>query len=172
MWLKKYSSFGECITDHFTRYQTGGQWPSAFDVIKRADFTSDDIDIALRTGTHTPTDAEKKEANKTQTWCVPYNTDIDVPGSGFTDGKNHYGEILFNNMNDQKIHFAAALNNRISQNNMTIAIASGLLASKDINLSDEMKTFLGFEIIAAKAQNAKLQGIVDQLQPKDTSAKK
>jgi len=115
LYVKKYASYEDCIKDHFKGFTPQGHWPLFSDIVKKDSFTFSDIDDALNTGACTPSKQERNSG------VYPYNSDLDVNGSGFTDGKNHYGEILLEkNYPGVKKGFITALQYQIAQNNSLI----------------------------------------------------
>lgn len=101
--VKDYSKVGgfkASMDDYFQKINSH-QW-SGFDLIKKIDFTYDDIDKAFNTGAYYPT---KKELHDGK---YVYNADIDK-----NDKKNHYGKFLYNQMSSVKKRMLEALDYRI-----------------------------------------------------------
>jgi|GEM_PF-3359985 RHS repeat-associated protein len=123
--LKDFSNSGKyagSLQYYFKRNET--KWPNFMTLIKKDNFTSDDIDQAFNTGADYPT------ADQLMKGTYAYNSDMDAAGN------NHYGTALFKQIATTKRRLIASLDYQIAANTKTIAdintkLATGKLSKED-----------------------------------------
>ncbi len=149
--VKDYSNAGGytgALTDYFNKIDK--TWPDFKAVIAKKDFTSNDIDKALNTGSSYPTDAERMKGK------YAYNADLDAAGN------NNYGTALFKQMNVVKNRLIKSIDYQIEQNNSQIKQIDSNLATVVI-LTEKGRADLTTQKETLINQNAKLTTVKTEI---------
>ncbi len=96
--VKDYSNLGgyeAAINDYFKKAKS--RWPKWTDVLSQNDFTSEDIDKALNTGSYYPSKEDRQNGK------YAYCGDLDE------NGESHYGESLIKQFSSTKKRFKDSL---------------------------------------------------------------
>jgi RHS repeat-associated protein len=171
--IRDYSNKGQfkgSIDDYISNISA--KWPLLLTALKKKDFTSDDVDAALYTGSH----YEKKEV-RNKTGHLSYNAD-DISKDEKTNN-NRYGAKLIAQMETLKTRLIASIDYQTTQNNTKIAQleteikvilknAPNYLPLPEYSLDNSSKAKLDSlktEQNNLKAQNAKLLKVKSDVQP-------
>ena len=107
--VKDYSNLGgyeAAINDYFKKAKS--RWPKWTDVLSQNDFTSEDIDKALNTGSYYPSKEDRQ--NGKYAYC----------GDLGENGESHYGESLIKQFSSTKKRFKDSLIYQINANEKII----------------------------------------------------
>ena len=107
--VKDYSNLGgyeAAINDYFKKAKS--RWPKWTDVLSQNDFTSEDIDKALNTGSYYPSKEDRQNGK------YAYCGDLDE------NGESHYGESLIKQFSSTKKRFKDSLIYQINANEKII----------------------------------------------------
>lgn len=153
--IRDYSKKGgweASITDYFEGKER--KWPDVTELIKKEDFTADDIDQAFYTGAH----FEKKE-QRNKTGHNAYNAnDISKDESV---NNNKYGQHLLKQINDFKKRFLASLEYQIKKNDEEIKDSKILVNS--IVVTNDAKEKLKAKMVSLQKQSTILEEVKNQI---------